>query len=151
MNIVQRLSSCYPERTTVTLLDQMDHPIGYTFRPANKTTYNSRISLSLAYSFVWRPGFILKKCCLFQLTIYICVCVKQTKNIDWNATHCYCYFRRNITGDLAKLRILNEIMLWQSSSAQLAAHSSSHTSDQLDLSHLVGRVFLNNITRTNRK
>ena len=41
-NFVHWLSSfCYPDRTTATLLDQMDHPFGYTFRPANKTTYNS--------------------------------------------------------------------------------------------------------------
>jgi len=40
-NFVHWLSSfCYPDRTTGTLLDQMDHPFGYTLRPGNKTMYN---------------------------------------------------------------------------------------------------------------
>ena len=47
-NFVHWLSVfCYPDRTTATLLDQMDHTVGYTFRPANKTTYNSRTSFIL--------------------------------------------------------------------------------------------------------
>jgi hypothetical protein len=102
---------------------------------------------------VWAEDQVLswKQSCLIQLTIYICVCVKQTKNVDWNSTHCYCYFRWIITGDLVKFRILHKIMLWQSISAQLAAHGSSHTSDPFDLSLLVGRVFLNNLARKNRK
>ena len=42
MNFVHYLSSFrYPDRTTATLLDQMDQPFGYTFRPANKIMYKN--------------------------------------------------------------------------------------------------------------
>ena len=132
MNFVHWLSSfCYPDRTTATLLDQVDHPFGYTFRPANKTVSHV---LKCDWSVVWTEYQVLylKQRCLFQFSIRIFVCGKQTKNVDWTAIHCYWDFRWLLTGDMAKLRIVHKIMWWTSSSAQLTAHISSHTSDSFD-------------------
>jgi len=77
MNFVHWLSSFhYPDRTTATLLDQMDHPFGCTLRPANKTMYNTCLSMWLAYSLGWRPVLSRKRRCLIQLSICIFVCGK---------------------------------------------------------------------------
>ena len=147
MNFVHWLSSFrYPDRTTATLLDQMDHPFGYTFRPANETTYK------LSATGLWfgsKTSFILKTE-ISHPFIYLCIrmcergltCPSNTTHLNWD-------FIWLLTGDLAKHRTVHKLMSWPSSSAQLTANVSSNTFNWFDLLYLVGRGFLNNLTRRN--
>jgi hypothetical protein len=154
-NFVHWLSIfCYPERSTATLLDQMDHPFGYTFRPANKTTYNSL--LQRKFPTVCAEDQIhheKRDVSSSYLYIYIRMWEANLK-VGWHSNRCYWDFIWNFAGDLAKLRMLHKIMSWPFSSQQLTAHGSSHTSDSFDdghLKNLTGIAFLNNRTRSNRK
>ena len=57
MNFVHWLSSfCYPDGTTATLLDQVDHPFGYICRPANKTISHV---LKCDWPIVWAEDQVL--------------------------------------------------------------------------------------------
>jgi len=150
-NFVHWLSSfCYPDRTTAALLDQMDHPFGYTLRPANKTTYNSHTSIWLVYSLGLR-NISSWKTEMSHPVIYLYIRIWKTNSKYRLNNHPFLLrFQMAFHRRFDDAQYSTKIMPWPSSSPQFTAHGSSKICDSFYLSYPVGRVFLHNLTQRNR-